>query len=120
VIFRELEGYTTLSWSFIPNWSGMLYWHIPLSEGVTIHWWILSYAIVALFQCPLTLGLHCSELITNVLRDERQWRRATGKNGLKMMANPLKSFFTDPLALVLFVMKPALRESFFLVPNRFL
>jgi hypothetical protein len=72
----------------------------------------LSCLNMALIQGPLTLGLHCCELIANVIRDERRWRSATGRDGLRMAMNPLMSFFTNPLGLVLFIAKPVLRESF--------
>jgi hypothetical protein len=100
-------------WSLFPSeYSAMVWWGVPFAGGATVQWWILSFVTVALAQGPLTLGLHCSELIVNVTRDERQWRRATGRNGLKMMTNPLKSFATDPFCLALFVVKFVLRESF--------
>jgi hypothetical protein len=98
------------SWSFFPNENSVAVgWYNP---GAAVQWWILSIVTVALAQGPLTLGLHCSELIVNVTRDERQWRHATGRKGLKITTNPLKSFATDPLCLVLFVVKFVLRESF--------
>jgi hypothetical protein len=100
-------------WSFFPSeYSTVVEWYVPLDGGAAVQWWILCFVSVALAQGPLTLGLHCSELIVNVIRDERQWRRATGRKGLRMTTSPLKSFSTDPLSLVLFVAKPALRESF--------
>ncbi|OJA09475.1 hypothetical protein AZE42_10830 [Rhizopogon vesiculosus] len=103
----------TRSWSFFPNEntrSNNLVF--SLSEGVTIQWWILSFVIVALIQGSLTLGMHCAELVANVIRDERQWRCASGRKGLRMMTNPLKSFFTSQFGLVLFIAKSMLRESF--------
>jgi hypothetical protein len=100
-------------WSFFPGeYSTLISWNMQLDGGATIQWWILSFVTVALAQGPLTLGLHCSELIVNVTRDERQWRHTTGRKGLKMTTNPLKSFASDPLCLVLFVVKFVLRESF--------
>jgi hypothetical protein len=78
---------------------------------IGIQWWILLFVNVAFVQGPLTLELHCSELIANVIRDERQWRCATGRKGLKTATNPVKSIFTHPICLVLFVAKPFLRES---------
>jgi hypothetical protein len=107
---------STFSWSFFPMDNfGFIWWGVPLSGGVTVQWWILSFATVALVQGPLTLGLHCSELIASVIRDERYWRRATRRKGLRMKTTRLNWFFTDPLSLVLFVAKPTLRESFALL-----
>ncbi|OAX40119.1 hypothetical protein K503DRAFT_799067 [Rhizopogon vinicolor AM-OR11-026] len=115
---RETESWIpSESWSFFPNGSGVLSWEFALSGGVTVRWWILVFVSLALVQGPLTLGLHCSELIANVIRDERYWRRANGRKGLRMATHPLKSFFTDPLGLVLFVAKPALHWMFGLSYN---
>jgi hypothetical protein len=114
VIIRKNEPFPATGefWSFFPNGNFMIQWYMQLDGGAAVQWWILSFVTVALIQGPLTLGLHCSELIVNVTRDERQWRHATGRKGLKMTTNPLKSFATDPLCLVLFVIKSVLRESF--------
>ncbi|OJA18937.1 hypothetical protein AZE42_12744 [Rhizopogon vesiculosus] len=112
------EAKPSLSWSFFPSpHSRALYLGIPLIGDVTVQWWILSFTTVAIVQGPLTLGLHCSELIANVIRDERQWRCATGRMGLRTTMNPLKSFFTDPLAIVIFVAKPVLHWMFGLAFN---
>jgi hypothetical protein len=101
------------TWTFIP-------WEIPLSYdipdvnpmGVDLLGWILLFINLAVIQGPLTMGLHCSELIANVIRDERQWRWATEKKGLKTTTNPLMSVFTHPICMILFAVKPFLRESF--------
>jgi len=108
------------SWSFFPNEnsSNVLWWFFRLDGGVSVQWWILSYVNVVLVQGPLTLGMHCSELVANAIRDERQWRRASGRKGLKMATNPLKSVLTNPFGLVLFVAKFVLRESFTLTSDR--
>ncbi|KAG0704290.1 hypothetical protein DFH29DRAFT_849312 [Suillus ampliporus] len=100
---------TFKSWSFFPSDISVAY-GMPLSGNGP--WWILSLANVAVFQGPLTLGLHCSELITNVIRDERHWRCATGRKGLRSATNPLKSVFANPLCLILFIAKPALHWMF--------
>jgi hypothetical protein len=120
IIFHESEHPVPEgSWSFFPNQASQsLSWHISVYQSVDVQWWTLIFVAVALVQGPLTLGLHCSELIANVIRDERRWRRATGRRGLEMTTNPLKSFFTDPLNLVVFAAKPMLRESFALASHR--
>jgi len=77
-----------------------------------VSWWIVPCVSTALIQGPFTLALHCAELIVNTIRDERRWRCATTRDGLKTEMGPLKSFFTDPLGLVLFLAKAVIRESF--------
>ncbi|KAG1897749.1 uncharacterized protein F5891DRAFT_1241527 [Suillus fuscotomentosus] len=74
--------------------------------------WILLFVNIVGVQGPLTLGLHCSELIVNVIRDERQWRCATSRQGLIVATNPLKPIFTHPLCLILFIAKPFLHWMF--------
>ncbi|KAG1847516.1 hypothetical protein DFJ58DRAFT_797603 [Suillus subalutaceus] len=80
--------------------------------SVNVQGWILAFFNMAIVQGPLTIGFHCLELITNVIRNERQWRCATGGEGLRMTTNPLKLFFTDPRCLVLFFAKPLLHSMF--------
>ncbi|KAG1859019.1 hypothetical protein DFJ58DRAFT_292539 [Suillus subalutaceus] len=101
---------TPYTWSILPNWRSSSIWYsVP---GVNLELWILLFVNIAVVQGPLTLGLHCSELIANVIRDETQWRCATGRKGLRMAMNPVKTTFTHPICLVLFVAKPFLHWMF--------
>jgi hypothetical protein len=124
VMYEFSHPLTPQTWSFIPSNLGSLdpnsyyitdslsnFIIYPIPEGMVIQW-ILIFVNVAVVQGPLTLGLHCSELIVNVIRDERQWRCAARRKGLKTATNPVKPIFTHPICLVLFVAKPFLRESF--------
>ncbi|KAG2151192.1 uncharacterized protein EDB93DRAFT_1327749 [Suillus bovinus] len=98
------------TWSFFHNEkSNYIIYALPY---VGPEWWILLFVNIVMVQGPLTLGLHCSELITNVIRDERQWRCATGRKGLRVATNPLKSVLTDPICLILFISKPFLHWMF--------
>ncbi|KAG2747004.1 hypothetical protein P692DRAFT_20835264, partial [Suillus brevipes Sb2] len=103
---------TSKSWSFFPSnrSSNVVIYGMPFSGNGP--WWILSLANVAVFQGPLALGLHCSELIVNVIRDESHWRCASRAKGLKSATNPLKSVFANPLCLILLVLKPVLHWMF--------
>ncbi|KAG1861670.1 hypothetical protein F4604DRAFT_1097462 [Suillus subluteus] len=98
------------TWSFLPNQSSNFVTY-PM-PGVNLEVWILLFVNIAVVQGPLTLGLHCSELIANAIRDERQWRCATGRKGLRTAMNPVKTIFTHPICLVLFVAKPFLHWMF--------
>ncbi|KAG1879110.1 hypothetical protein F4604DRAFT_1679548 [Suillus subluteus] len=102
---------TLQTWSFLPKsaLSNSMAYGMP---GVNPEAWILLFVNMAVVQGPLTLGLHCSELIANVIRDERQWRCATGRKGLITTTNPLKMIFSHPICLVLFVAKPFLHWMF--------
>lgn len=103
---------TSKSWSFFPSdqFSNAVIYGMPFSGNGP--WWILSLANVAVFQGPLALGLHCSELIVNVIRDESHWKCASRAKGLKLATNPLKSVFVNPLCLILFAVKPVLHWMF--------
>ncbi|KAG1790706.1 uncharacterized protein HD556DRAFT_1445989 [Suillus plorans] len=101
---------TLQTWSFFHNLdSNFVAYAVP---AVHLQGWILLFVNIAGVQGPLTLGLHCSELIVNVIRDERQWRCATTRQGLRVATNPLKPFFTHPLCLILFIAKPFLHWMF--------
>ncbi|KAG2071884.1 hypothetical protein BDR04DRAFT_1153893 [Suillus decipiens] len=102
----------TDTWTFLPN---TMFPSITLTmwDGTgMLQAWIVFFVIIAVIQGPLTLGLHLSELIANVVRDERQWRCATGGKGLIMATNPVKTIFNDPICLVLFIVKPFLHWMF--------
>jgi hypothetical protein len=104
---------TTQTWSFIPDLrNGKVNYVTYDIPGVNLEVWILVIVNMAVVQGPLTLGLHCSELIANVIRDERQWRCATSRKGLNTATNPVKMIFTHLICFILFVAKPFLRESF--------
>jgi hypothetical protein len=107
------DALTTQTWSFFNTQMSTANFIMYSMPDIGDIWsWILVFVNVAVVQGPLTLGLHCSELIANVIRDERQWRCAAGRKGLRTATNPVKSIFTHPICLVLFVAKPFLRESF--------
>ncbi|KAG2119144.1 uncharacterized protein F5147DRAFT_767873 [Suillus discolor] len=98
------------TWSFLPNSEDNYIMYDLLSgspEG-----WILFFVNIAVAQGLLTLGLHCSELIVNVIRDERQWRCATRRQGLRVTTNPLVSIFNQPSCVILFIVKPFLHWIF--------
>ncbi|KAG1822530.1 uncharacterized protein BJ212DRAFT_1539955 [Suillus subaureus] len=102
---------TLQTWSFFPNEQSSYIRY--MSSGI----FLFSWVNMAIIQAPLTLGLHCSELIANVIRDERQWRFATGRKGLQTVTNPMKAIFTHPICLILFVAKPFLHWIFGLAFN---
>ncbi|KIK40293.1 hypothetical protein CY34DRAFT_274313 [Suillus luteus UH-Slu-Lm8-n1] len=109
--FASSVALTAQTWSFIPKTGPYNYIQYAM-PGIGIQWWILVFVNVAVVQGPLTFVLHCSELIANVIRDERQWRCATGRKGLKIATNPVKPIFTHPICLVLLVAKPFLHWMF--------
>ncbi|KAG0696728.1 hypothetical protein DFH29DRAFT_186074 [Suillus ampliporus] len=127
-IWYKYDGYksafplTIQTWSFFFNTlsrSNYIQFQFAI-EDVNVRGWILALVNLAVVQGPLTLGLHCSELIANIVRDERQWRCATGRKGLRVAMNPLKPIVTNPLCLALFFAKPLLHWMFGLSLNLYL
>ncbi|KAG2053528.1 hypothetical protein BDR06DRAFT_1008666 [Suillus hirtellus] len=108
--FSNGNALTLQTWSFFRNSKGndIMY---DLLKG-SPEGWILLFVNIAVVQGLLTLGLHCSELIVNVIRDERQWRWATRRQGLRMATNPLVSILNQPNCLILFIAKPVLHWMF--------
>ena len=99
------------SWSFFPQpQSHLVAYSIPIEGGV--YWyWLLYYANMAAIQGPLTLALHCSELVVNVIRDEKVWRKATTVKGATTSSHPLALVFGSTLNVGLLLSKPLLRKS---------
>ncbi|KAG2119143.1 uncharacterized protein F5147DRAFT_832924 [Suillus discolor] len=108
--FSSGNTLTLQTWTFYPN-SEDNYITYDLLSG-SPGGWILLFVNIAVAQGLLTLGLHCSELIANVIRDERQWRYATRRQGLRVSTNPLVSVFNQPICLILFTVKPFLHWIF--------
>ncbi|KAG1739831.1 uncharacterized protein EDB91DRAFT_369145 [Suillus paluster] len=98
-----------MQWTFLPDGN---YTVVYMSERIGFQWGLWSLINIAVIQGPLTLGLHCSELIANVIQNERQWRRATSRKGLQAATSPLKLAFANPLGLVIFAVKPILHWMF--------
>jgi len=95
------------SWSFFPQpESHLIAYFIPLTG-----YWALYYLNMAAMQGPLTLGLHCSELVVNVIRDEKLWRKATTEKGATISLHPLAAVFGSTPNVFLLVLKPLLRKS---------
>ncbi|KAG1902928.1 uncharacterized protein F5891DRAFT_1214242 [Suillus fuscotomentosus] len=110
IYFASDNPLTLQTWSFFRSASSnfIMYW----MPGSNLEIGILLYLNIIFLQGPLTLGLHCSELIANVIRDERQWRCATRSKGLRVAMNPLESIFNHPIGLILFIAKPFLHWMF--------
>ena len=102
------------SWSFFPRaQSYVKAYTIPLPGRVAWFYWVLYYVNMGVIQGPMTLALHCTELVTNVIRDEKVWRCATTKKGAKVAIHPLASVFGNWLNVFLLCAKPLFREHFF-------
>lgn len=119
VRYKQNVDTKSKSWSFLDRSIGYsVAYTIGYSENdpsfttMSPELWILAFVNIAVVQGSLTLGLHCSDLIANVIQNEWQWRCATARKGLNTATNPLKAFLTNPLGLVLFVLKPVLHWMF--------
>ncbi|KXL46658.1 hypothetical protein M433DRAFT_3824 [Acidomyces richmondensis BFW] len=103
--------------SFIPGPSCLGYFIRPFSQDpVTNN--IAIIVIYAIFQAPLTFGLHCAELQVNLSRDEGLWRKATTPRGLRLhQYSPIKAAFTSWQSLILYFFKTLLHWMFSLGVN---
>ena len=81
---------------------------------------ISALLITMSIQVWLTLGLHCTELLVNVFRDEELWRRATTATGTKSNYGPLSSIkaaASSWASMFLFLLKPLTHWLFGLSVN---
>ncbi|KAG1719666.1 hypothetical protein EDB19DRAFT_1970748 [Suillus lakei] len=86
VEYVSRTGQTFGYWFVSSSHAGPAYLSVEIP---TVRWWIMSYINIAVVQGPLTLGLHCSELIANVIQNETQWRHATGRKGSQIATGKL-------------------------------
>ena len=109
-IFRD-QGVPGLnSWSFLPS-DGMTYVGYVITIDPTRGWaWFPTFVVLAACQGSLTFGLHCSEVIVNVVRDEMAWRKATKTVGTTSTKNPVTTAFGNWPNIGLLVAKPVLRK----------
>jgi hypothetical protein len=68
--------------------------------------------IVACCQTPLTIALHCAEIMVNLKRDEAVWRAATSSSGTRLASNGVLAAVKSPLTLYLFFFKAVLHWLF--------
>ena len=72
--------------------------------------WLGIFIVFLVAQGALTLGLHCSEVIANVVRDETIWRAASSTTGTKTSKNPLMVVLGSWPNIGLLCAKPILRQ----------
>jgi hypothetical protein len=65
----------------------------------------LLIVLQSLFQAPLTLVLHYTELLVDVVRDERAWREASSEKGAKVNENAIVGAMKNWPGLILFLFK---------------
>ena len=110
------EKVSIQSWGLLPNnqtaqvefglthrghWNGS-------SNGI----WAAVVITIAVAQGSITMVLHCSELIVNLLRDEIVWRKASGKSGAKLASGPISAFMGSWPNVGLLAAKGVLRELY--------
>ncbi|KAF7984878.1 hypothetical protein HWV62_10863 [Athelia sp. TMB] len=101
------------SWALIPNLDTDSYeylWLVDPLHGTDA--WPIIFATLAAAQGLLTFGLHCAELIANVMRDELQWRQATTSSGMPMSRNPIVGVLGSWPNMLLLLAKPFLHWLF--------
>jgi hypothetical protein len=111
--YSKTLGPTVNSWSIFPNGNtkalAWIYFVDP-DHGYPISAWVVVFIVFTLIQGGMTLGLHCSEVIANVVRDEVIWRRAASETGTTPTTNPILAEFMNWPSVGLLIAKPVLRE----------
>jgi hypothetical protein len=69
-----------------------------------------AFVVFIVIQGSLTVGLHCSEVVANVVRDEMILRRAATKTGTKPSMNLLLTILESWPNIGLLIPKPVLRK----------
>jgi hypothetical protein len=97
-------GVVCIIWHLSPNGRGLKLWSklptdyskqigflfdVDPNHGYPPCYWVLSFTLFVISQGVMTMGLHCSEVIMNVVRDEVAWREATSKTGTTQSRNPV-------------------------------
>ncbi|KAH7916721.1 hypothetical protein BJ138DRAFT_5654 [Hygrophoropsis aurantiaca] len=103
------------SFAFFPNSQSKAYMFGPgtnIGPQTLAPMWVLSMVTLMVVQGVLSIGLHCSELIVNIVRDEVAWRKATTKVGTKPMRNPLVGSLGSSLNVILIIAKSLLHWMF--------
>lgn len=104
-----------LIWTFLPNYDLRTSTYLVINGIADVNRvvnWFLRFIIMVVIQGSLTMGLHCSELIVDIIRDEMAWRRATEKTGAMLSNNPLSAVCKSWPNLGLLVAKPVLRKFY--------
>jgi hypothetical protein len=101
------------SWNIFPNentntiaWGALA----DPDHGVPVWCWAFLFGSFIVLQGLLTIGLHCSEVIANVLRDEATWRGATTRKGTQPSKNALLMTLRSWPNMVVLAAKPVLRK----------
>lgn len=100
------------SWSLLPNLQTS---QVDIGMALLGRWrsawlWVTVLLTMVALQGSLTMGMHCSEVVINILRDETSWRKAMGKSGVKLSSNPLTAALGNWPNVGLLISKPVLRE----------
>lgn len=115
---NDTSGTMTLA---IPwNVVGQFHWQNTAKPYVSFSSFCWAFALVCLLQTVMTVGLHSAELLVNIIRDEKTWRRAGGRPGAfksslglpRKPVNALYALFTSVPAMALFLYKPVLHWIF--------
>ncbi|KAF2431052.1 hypothetical protein EJ08DRAFT_197089 [Tothia fuscella] len=98
-------GSNQLSSSRLWIWFGQLWFRYADLDLTPKNHDGLTIVFQSLFQAPLTLILHSTELLVDVIRDERAWREASTKKGAKVNENMFVSMLKNWPSLILFLFK---------------
>ena len=115
---QDMSGTMTLAipWKII----GEFVWQNTKNPYVSFPSFCWAYTLICLLQGFMTLSLHCAELLVNVVRDEKIWRRASNRSGgskgepglSRAPKNALLALVLSGPGLTLFLYKPILHWTY--------
>lgn len=85
-------------------------WTATDNSGTAINF--ATILVIAALQSPLTIGLHCTELLCNLSRDERAFRLAISPQGINPRQNSIWAAVTSWETISLFILKSILHWMF--------
>ncbi|KAI4129669.1 MAG: hypothetical protein LQ347_003685 [Umbilicaria vellea] len=126
-VFKGIDtsGTMTLAipWNVIAQYEGL----DTASPYVSFPSFCWAFALICLLQTVMTVSLHCAELLVNVVRDEKTWRRAGRRSGVsesnlglsRKPMNALHALLVSVPAMTLFLYKPILHWIFSLAVSAY-
>ncbi|TGO30251.1 hypothetical protein BPAE_0007g01330 [Botrytis paeoniae] len=87
------------------------------TNGTSYQVRLATILMVSALQAPITIGLHCAELLCNLSRDERILRQATSSKGTNPRYNSISAALKSWEMILLFVFKAFIHWMFGLSVN---
>ncbi|KAF7924436.1 uncharacterized protein EAE98_007487 [Botrytis deweyae] len=110
------------SWNLLPSVENFLCVKYAMwtNDGTSYQVHLATILMVSAFQAPLTIGLHCAELLCNLSRDERIFRQATFSRGTNPRYNSISAALKSWETILLSLFKAFIHWMFGLSVNSYM